>query len=170
MKEVTKKFEVYHFEELEEKVREKLIENEMEIIQNDYLEYFLYEDMEQKARELLRKYFRDNAKIDKIQYSLSCCQGDGAMIEFDLLYYNKELKIRNCGNYCHTKSFIINGDIDGVRYEKLYDKIINMNEELTKYGYDLIENCTGREDAINVLNDYLFLKDGKNFVEIEDLS
>ena len=169
MQEITKVFKVYHLEELEEKIREKLIENEMEIIQEDYLEYFLYEDMEQKARELLREYFGNNAKIDKIQYSLSYCQGDGAMIEFDLLYYNKELKIKNYGNYCHAKSFIINGDIDGVRYEKLCDKIINMNEELTKYGYELIENCSGREDAINALNDHLFLKDGTFFTEIEDL-
>ena len=137
MQEITKVFKVYNLEELDEKIREKLIENKMEIIQNDYLESFLYEDMEQRARELLKKYFGDKAKFDKIQYSLSYCQGDGAMIEFNLLYYNKELQIKNYWHYCHAKSFIINGDIDGVRYEKLYDKIINMNEELTKYGYNL---------------------------------
>lgn len=170
MQEITKVFKVYHLEELEEKVREKLIENEMEIIQQDYLDLFLYEDMEQKARELLREYFGDKAEINKIQYSLRYCQGDGAMIEFNLLYYNKELQIKNYGHYCHSMSFSIYGDIDGTRYEKLYNKIVDMNEELTKYGYELIENCSGREDAINALNDHLFLKNGTFFTEIEDLS
>ena len=87
MKEVTKKYNVYEFNELDKEIQERLIAEEIESIKDEYCDLFLYEDMEQKARELLRENFGDKAEIDAIYYSLSYCQGDGAMIQFTLNYY-----------------------------------------------------------------------------------
>lgn len=165
MKEVTKKYNVYEFNELDKEIQERLIAEEIESIKDEYCDLFLYEDMEQKARELLRENFGDKAEIDTIYYSLNYCQGDGAMIQFTLNYYNNILKIRQWGNYTHSRSFIIDGDITEKRNDKLYRKIVLMNEKLEKYGYELIEECSTEQDAINNLSCLSFLKNGEIFID-----
>ena len=53
MKTITKKINIYNFEELKEEIQEKLIEKEKENQEEIYCESFLYDDMKEKAIELL---------------------------------------------------------------------------------------------------------------------
>ena len=108
MKTITKTYNIYEFDELNEKVKENLISEEVKFQQEHYCENFLEEDMGNFAIELLQKYFGEKAKFNGVYYSLSYCQGDGAMIEFDLNYYNKELEIKHDNShYYHENSFNI---------------------------------------------------------------
>lgn len=64
--------------------------------------------MQEKAKELLQKYFKGKAVFKNVYYSLNYCQGDGSMIEFELMYYNKLIFIKhNNGCYYHEKSFLL---------------------------------------------------------------
>lgn len=162
MKEVIKKFTVYEFKELDKNIQEKLIEEEQQQIIEDYCDYFLYEELKEKAKELLKKNFK-NAKFKNIYYNFSYCQGDGVCLEFELLYYNKNVVIKQYGNYTHERSFIIGGDITEKQEYKLKEKIININRELKEYGYNLIENASTREEAILNLEQFDFLKNGDIF-------
>lgn len=100
MRTETKTIKIYNFDELSEEIKQKLIEKEIEYQHELYCEDFLESDMEYKANELLKKYFKNNnATLKKVYYALSYCQGDGAMFEFDLYYYNKHVSIKHYGYY-----------------------------------------------------------------------
>ena len=75
---------IYKFDELEKDIQEKLIEKEKEYCFNAYMEDFFQDDMEHKAQELVDDYFGSDTDFIQTYYSLSYCQGDGAMIEFDI--------------------------------------------------------------------------------------
>ena len=144
MQTITKTYNIYNFDELSEEIQEQLVKKEIEILTENYCDYYLKEDMEEEAKELIGKAFGDKAIYKKIYYSLSYCQGDGAMIEFDLKYYNKNVKIRhNGGHYCHENSFGIleeyGEELTESQYKQLHEKIYNINKQLTKYGYEFIE-------------------------------
>lgn len=170
MQKVTKVYNVYEFDELEENIKKELIEQEKQQQKEMYCEHSLYYDMEDKAEELLKKYFGKNATFKNVYYSLSYCQGDGAMIEFDLYYYKKFVKIRHNGHYYHKYSFIIN-DIDTYsnylteKQEKhLKEKIIKMNDELEAYGWQLADCEISDDEAIEFLKEFNYLKNGKQFL------
>lgn len=165
MKEIIKKINVYEFKELDKNIQEKLIEEEQQQIIEDYCTYYLYEDLEQKARELLRANFGEKAELCNIYYDFSYCQGDGVCLEFDLVYYNKDISIKQEGRYTHERSFTICGDITEKREDKLKEKIININRELREYGYNLIENASTREGAILNLEEFDYLKNGNIFTD-----
>ena len=164
---ITKTYEVYKYEELSKEIQEKLLEKEVDYCIDSYCECCLYEDMLDYARQLLEKYFGQKAKLDKIWYDLSYSQGSGAMIEFNLTYYGCDLSIKQHGHYYHEHSFIIeeNGEnyLSDNRYKYLHDKIVDMNRELSKYGYDLInwENFT--EQAEEQLEENTYLENGEIF-------
>lgn len=75
---------IYNFNELNEDIKEELIKKEKEHCFNDYIKCCFQDDMEHKAQELLDDYFGSNTDFIQTYYSLSYCQGDGAMIEFDI--------------------------------------------------------------------------------------
>lgn len=159
------KINVYEFKELDKKIQERLIQDEKESQQELYCESYLYEDMKEKAEELLRKYFKNSAELIEVYYSLSYSQGDGAMIEFNLQYYNEKLEVRKSGNYSHERSFMINSyNLSDKREATLNEKIVKMNCELTKYGYNLIDidNFTDA-DAIEKLEEDKYFIDGSIF-------
>lgn len=162
MKKIIKEIEVFDFDELNKEIQEKLIKEKKEHMVDSYAECFLLEDMEEKAKELLQKYFKNNAEFKKVQYSLNWCQGDGAMIEFDLIYYNKPVKIRHHGYYSHQNSFIIDSyDLTEKQEKQLKSKIYNMNDELATFGYESLEYYfNADEEAKEALQNYTFLKDG----------
>ena len=146
-----------------------MIEEEKRSEAEFYLDNFLIEDMQEKAKELLKKYFGKNATFKNVYYSLAYCQGDGAMIEFDLYYYNKFVKIRHNGYYYHKYSFIID-DIDTYgeyltdkQTEKLKEKIVKMNDELEKAGWHFIEYEPSDDEAIEFLKDNKYLENGEIF-------
>lgn len=167
MKEVVKKYEVYSFEELAEEVKEKIIEKEVEHQLDMFCEYELLDLMQEKAQELLKKYFKNKATFKNIYYNLSYSQGSGAMIEFELQYYNYNIKVKQEGFYNHERSFIFEGyisDLIDKRYNALREKIVDMNIELKKFGYSLLEDqAYFRENAIEWLSEQEFLKDGSLF-------
>ena len=82
MRKIEKIINVYNFDELSESAKEKALTDRMEIEKDMYCNYCLESDMKEKAKELLDKYFSSNTSFEDVYYSLSYCQGDGAMIEF----------------------------------------------------------------------------------------
>lgn len=164
MKEIIKKINVYEFKELDKNIQEKLIEEEQQQIVEDYCTYCLYENLEEKAKELLKKNFK-NAELKYIYYDFSYCQGDGVCLEFDLVYYNKDISIKQEGRYTHERSFTIWGDITEKQENKLTEKIININRDLKKYGYNLIENASTREEVISNLEEFNYFKNGNIFTD-----
>ena len=204
---ITKKYEVYKFEELDKEVQEKLLEEQAKNECELYYEYCLSDDMENIAQELLQEYFQ-GAVFDKVYYDLSYCQGDGAQINFDIsiLDLNKkynflskkaikfieatglpDFKVKQSGHYYHEKAFtiewffiddfsycddfltdeevkIINNKIENIINENFYNDIVKMNKELTKQGYNFIEDETTFKDiAADYLNGERFLQDGTFF-------
>lgn len=163
MRTETKTINIYNFDELSEDIRQKLIEKELEYQYEAYCEDLLFDDMEEKAKELLEKYFKNNsAELKNVYYSLSYCQGDGAMFEFDLYYYNKYVKIKHSGYYYHSHSFIIDTwELTEKQEKQLKEKVLKMFEEFEDYGWKLVDirNFTEAE-AIEILQKNEYLEDG----------
>jgi hypothetical protein len=166
MKEIIKTIKVYDFEELSKEIQEKLIEKEKKYQEETYCEDCLLEDMEQKATELLQEYFGEKAIFQATYYDLDFSQGSGAMIEFDLNYYNKNINIKQYGHYYHEYSFTINGDYLGEKREKqLKEKIIKINKKLSKYGYDNIMYFWDmpENEVIEILKENQYTENGNIF-------
>lgn len=169
METITKSYNVYKFNELTKEIQEELLEKETNNCQNFFCEFFLKDEMEEKAKKLLNTFFGENAEFNRVLYDLSYCQGSGAMIEFELKYYNSNISIKNYGLYSHEYSFIIDYNnynyLNEKRKNYLKEKIIKMNKELTKYGYDLIDFDNFKDEALENLKDSLFLENGSFFTE-----
>ena len=90
------------------------------------------------------------------------------MICFDLTYYKKQLHIIQYEHYYYyEKSFYIENEseLTTKQYNILYKKIVDMNLELKKAGYDFIENVSTNYDIIENLQENEYLKDGTTFCE-----
>ena len=163
MKTITKTFNIYDFDELSKEIQEKLIKKEEKGIRENEVDEFLEEEMEQLAIQLLEENFEEKAVFQDVYYSLSYCQGDGAMIEFDLNYCGKDVKIRHnpyC-HYYHERSFeIISDNLTENQENTLKEKIIKINTQLAKYGYEFIEEDR-TEQAIEQLKDCMFYENGE---------
>lgn len=166
MKTITKTYNIYEFDELPQDIRNRVIEREAENIREAEVEDCLKEEMELYAQQLLKDYFGEKAIFKNVYYDLSYCQGSGAMIEFDLKCYNKNVKIRhNGGHYYHENSFkIVEVDFDDElkrkQYRTLKEKIYDINKELEKFGYDFIEKDRTNA-AFEQLKDCLFYENGE---------
>lgn len=166
MRTETKVIKIYNFDELSEDIKRKLIEKEIEYQHEAYCEDFLESDMKYKANELLKKYFKNNnATLKKVYYNLSYCQGDGAMFEFDLYYYNKHVQIQHYGHYYHKYSFIIadNYELTEKQENQLKEKILKMFEDFEDYGWGLIDYRITEAEAIEILQENEYLEDGTIF-------
>lgn len=163
MKTITKTFNIYEFEELSKEIQEELIKKEAEGIREIEIDEFLEGEMEQLAIQLLEENFGENAIFKDVHYSLAYCQGDGAMIEFDLKYCGKNVEIRHnpyC-HYYHERSFeIISDNLTENQEGTLKERIIKINEKLAEYGYQFIEEDR-TEQAIEQLKDYMFYENGE---------
>ena len=135
MQTITKTYNIYEFDELPQDTRKKVIEKNAELIREAEVEDYLKEDMELYAQQLLKDYFGEKAIFKNVYYDLSYCQGSGAMIEFDLKCYNKNVEIRhNGGHYYHENSFkIVEVDFDDElthkQYRTLKEKIYNRRKD-----------------------------------------
>lgn len=163
MRTETKTIKIYNFDELSEDIRQKLIEKEIEYQHELYCEDWLESDMKYKAKELLEKYFKNsNAELKDVYYSLSYCQGDGAMFEFDLYYYNKHVQIQHYGHYCNKYSFIIadSYELTEKQEKQLKEKVLKMFKEFEDYGWSLVHYRITEAEAIEILQDNEYLEDG----------
>lgn len=144
MRKIEKIINVYNFDELDERAKQKALTDRMEIEKNIYCNCCLESDMEEKAKELLDKYFK-GAIFNNVYYSLSYCQGDGAMIEFSIgiedfnKYYHvfndedmrflleneiiEKIEIKHVGRYYHKYAFDINICYNNANWEYGYDDI-----------------------------------------------
>lgn len=167
MERITREYEVYKYEELDAKIQEQLLEKEIDDCINFYSDCCLLEDMKEYAKELLKKYFGEKAILKTVYYDLDYSQGSGAMIEFELKYYNSEILVKHYGFYYHERSFKLdyqnNDFLTDKRENYLELKIEEMNEEFTKEGYNLINYENFIEQAKENLYNYRFLIDGTIF-------
>ena len=164
MKEV--KVKVYKFDELEDKIKEKVIEkfqNENDFV---FLSDFLKDELEILLNEKGIK--SDNAVI--MNYNLSYSQGSGVAINGCFEYKDFFIKIEARDEFKNSMNFNISKDYNDVENEKIINKIKNMFYEicdkLMKFGYDTIE-YENSEEAIkeNIENnEFLFRKNGKIWV------
>jgi hypothetical protein len=163
MRTETKTIKIYNFDELSEEVKRKLIEKEIEYQHEAYCEDFLENEMKYYANELLKKYFKENkAELKNVYYSLSYCQGDGAMFEFDLYYYNKYVQIQQYGHYYHRYSFTIadNYELTEKQEKQLKEKVLKMFKEFEDYGWSLVDYKITEAEAIEILQENEYLEDG----------
>ena len=164
MREITQK--IYNFHELDKNIQEELIEKEKKHQKESFCEVFLLEEMEEKAKILLQQYFGEKASFKKVYYSLNYYQGDGAMIEFELIYYNKLIFINhNNGRYYHENSYCIEylgcDFLTDNQEKQLKEKIVKMNYELSQYGYILIDADCSDEEIIEILSENEYFKNGE---------
>ena len=164
METITKTYNIYKFDELSKEVQEKVIKREAEGIKELEIEDFLKDEMEFYAEQLLSKNFGDKAIFKNVYYDLSYCQGSGAIIEFELNYYGKNLIVQHdvyC-HYYHSNSFEIvelDKELTKKQYENLKEKIYNINKELEKLGYQFIEEDRTNQ-AIEQLKNCMFYENG----------
>ena len=158
---------VYNLDELEKSVQEKVIAETKQFIKDDYCEYYLEDDLNLMAEDLLKEYFGDKAKLNKVHYDLSFCQGSGCMIDFDLETENEIIKIRHDKScrYMHERSFEIIYDDEKTEniIEKLENKIVEMNKKLKDYGEDMVLYEPTDDEAIEMIkaNNYEYYSNGQ---------
>lgn len=173
---------IYDFDELDKEIQEKLIKKEKEYCFNDYIETFFQDDMEHKAQELVDDYFGSDTDFIQTYYSLSYCQGDGAMIEFDIniedlnkkykVLSDEELKFltdkgivnnievrHNSNHYYHEYTFGINFNYYGMGYS--YEDVIDEGYKITEEEFDTLENrvCKLLDDSNKHYTESEFIKD-----------
>ncbi len=162
----TKTYNVYTFDELDEKAKEKA--REWFRVGNDYP--FLSDALEEYAKDLLEdaKIKADNVKV---YYSLSYCQGDGVMLEMSGTWGKFNFTVKQSGHYYHYNSKTIelwdesgelSMDADEKDYTEFNDLYVSICLTLKNYGYDYIDAEDSNENVDNniINNDYTFLADG----------
>lgn len=166
----TKKINIYELSELDEKAQKIAHQNWRQ--EQDYS--FLKDDLTYKLNELLKDNKIKIVGDTGVLYSLSYCQGDGAMFYGEFEWKKYTVYIKQSGRYYHSNAKLIeihetkNLGIDiGEDYEpkvyadfeKIYQKIC---KELERYGYDVMETNDSFENFSewSLENDVEFLLDG----------
>lgn len=166
------KTKVYTIDELSDKAKEKAREWYKE--QDDMP--FMADEMAEMLAVLLKKHKLECGE-PKLYYSLSYCQGDGAMFEgvVHFKYKGKEYTahVKQYGHYYHENSKTIDVDSnEGEDDENLADAeeyfngvYVSICRELEKAGYSYIDDARSDEcvDDILMANEYTFTSEGKYF-------
>jgi hypothetical protein len=164
MKKIVKEYEVFSFDELDQKAKDRA---RRDYIESDELEW-LPDDMQYKAEELVKEAGIEG-DVGRVYYSLTYCQGDGAMFEGKFYWKGYSIVVKHRGHYYHYNSKDINtideqgNDIDGQVYEDFNTLYVDICQKLAEYGYDCIETSQSEENLKEHFeaNDYNFLADGK---------
>lgn len=165
MKTITKEYNLYTFDELDQEAKDKARNKFNE--HNDYP--FLAENLREEIENELET---QGYKIEdiKLYYSLSYCQGDGLMFEGKLTDKDGNIyTIKHRGHYYHERSTEITGeDKDGNEIDTEYFEnsvYIPLCQRTAKGGYDEIEYQESEECFRETCeaNDYTFLEDGTMF-------
>lgn len=128
---------IYNFNELDDDIKEKLIQRLKDDYKDDYLCYYLEEDIKIIANEILQDNLSKDIDVYNVIYNLDYSQGSGAVMEFNIsiqdinkVYnalteeeyqiiskYDDTIKIRyhkNPGSYTHE--FMFDFDYDDYTY------------------------------------------------------
>jgi len=87
MRTVTVEHKAYTFDELEEEVKDTLITQTQEALENTYCEFWLANDIKDEAGFLLHEITEDH-RIHDISYNLGYGQSDGVCVDFDVWGYD----------------------------------------------------------------------------------
>lgn len=168
----TKTINLYEYKELSKESQGKVIE------------YFRkgneYSQLEEYMEESIVSLLKDNGIVEtgdtKINYSLSYCQGDGAMFYGFFKWKGYNVTIKQAGRYSHYNSKDINiTDNEGesipntVFYAKqpvdeaFNEVYVSICKKLEKYGYACIEAEDSEERIVETIeaNEYLFTEEGR---------
>jgi hypothetical protein len=178
MKTITKVYNVYKLEELPKEAQEKALEEHRKYTEYYGLSYLLTERLQELLKDNKIVDTNDTSKAGtkptNVLYSLSYCQGDGAMFEGDFVYtYNgKEytITIKHSGIYYHSNSKnIYVRDMEGEDVDEwedveksLNDVYISICKQLEREGYDFMEYEDSMESFSESCeaNEYTFTIDG----------
>lgn len=161
---------VYTFDELKPEAKEKARAWYREGQNYPYLEEYMREQLEM----YLKREGIEFTGTPNVLYSLSYCQGDGAMFEGHLTYKGQDVVVEHVGRYYHkySKQFTW-PDFVGEEMEQKEEKIATAFEAvylqicsaLEKDGYAYIEAEDSDENVDeNIrINEYTFTADGKRF-------
>ena len=194
MKTITKKINLYEYNELKEEAKEKAKEHFLEVrceIGDD-----MFTDI---AMEIIGNYFQFTDGLE-IQYSLSSCQGDGVNIygKFDLQNVEgmewlktevDSFELAQNYRYCYSlKSQTENQTVDEIitdfeyasgneiadwqvmeirkMVESVFEKLKKAEKEIEDYGYDFFYEVSDEEIEEDAdANEFLYLEDGTQYFE-----
>lgn len=194
MKTITKKINLYEYNELEEQAKEKAKEQFLEVRREIDGNMFT-----ETAMEIIGNYFQFTDGL-KIQYSLSSCQGDGVNIygKFDLQnvegleWLKTEVDsfelVENRWYYYSLKSQTENQTVDEIisefeynsgndiaewqvmevrkMVESVFEKLREAEKEIEDYGYKFFYEVSDEEIEEDAnANGILYLEDGTQYFE-----
>jgi hypothetical protein len=166
----TKTINLYKYEELNEKAKEKALNDFRNNEDNDFS--FLEEDLKEFLKSLLEEnkiIYNDSLKS---YYSLSYSQGDGFCFIGDFKFKGYNIKITHNFRYYHNRSTDIilydeKGNEDFQGYEDLENEFKNIYysicQKCEKIGYNIMEEENSEEyikDYFNS-NDITFRENGE---------
>lgn len=170
MRKFTTEHTVYTFDELSDEAKEYALEK-MRESEQEFGFHFLSDDMTEHLTEVLLpeakiKYSPENLKV---YYSLSYCQGDGAMFEGVVKWRGYEVAIKQSGHYYHynSKTFYIETRHGNEAKQSVYDQFneiyVDICQKLARYGYDQIEYTLSDEALKETIeaNEYEFYENGR---------
>lgn len=175
MQTITKTYDLYTFEELDQKAKDKArakfneSSDEIPFLGDDLREY-IHEELKDRGYTVNGVATSANPAIE-VYYSLSYCQGDGLMFEASLTEdkTGNIYTIKHAGHYYHERSTSITGeDKDGneLREEDITafnDQVyIPICKTVRDRGYSEIEYNQSEENFAELCagNEYTFLADG----------
>ena len=166
MRTFTTEHTVYTFDELSQEAQEKVLEHFR--LNEDFL--FLEDNLQCQLDELLADNKITYDTQPRLNYSLSYCQGDGAMFEGTVYWKQYTVEIKQSGHYSHYNSkqldiWLTNSDYEDVP-EEVYNEFNNVYvticKQLEKSGYAEIEDTLSDENLIDNIkaNEYEFTAEG----------
>jgi hypothetical protein len=167
MQTITKQYNVYKYEELNEKAKEKVL--------NYFRESNMFDFLDDDLKELLK----DSLQTAKIKYdttllqqfSLSNCQGDGYSFTgrftwgIYTVYIDAQSRYLHKYGTCITIKTRAGNDASDEVHERFKTLYYSICDRLEKDGYGIIEDQNAEEYIKETIdaNDYLFLEDGTIF-------
>lgn len=166
---------IYTYDELDEKVKNELLETQKELDFESYCDFELENDMQDIAKKVLDEYFK-GAEYAQVRFDLSYRQGSGAMLEFNTTLENinnkykmlskkemekikevgfNDIKVYRISNYCHEYSF----DFDYQDYTYYIDNFEKTQEKLDKmleqFNNDIVNmNCDITQKGYDLLENF----------------
>ena len=165
MREVTKTYKVYKYEELSDKAKERALENHND---NDDLSFILPETLKNDLN-----YFLEENKIEElnnkhVHYSLNYCQGDGCCFVGTYRWKDYNIKIIYYGYYSYHRSvyfeFENTAEIPDGWTEA--DQDAKMDEDETEFKYIYKDICLKLEKS--GYNEIEYQQSETNFKELCD--